>query len=79
MVKVLKVFTYIEDVLVVSQCNNKLYNKLSTPGNNGSPSSPVSMLPVDAVVLFVKANDIRSLDRSSICVYNNPVKILDMQ
>src|SRR6516162_7386670 len=45
-----------KDVFVVGESNDKLNNEFAVSSNDGTSSAPISMLPADAIVLFVKAD-----------------------
>ena len=66
----------IEDILVVGKSNDELDDELPTSCYNGTASTPISMLPVDAVILFVKTDDVLGVLGSSIRVDENTIEIL---
>lgn len=48
----------VEDVLVVGKGDDELNNQLSSSGHDGTSGPPVGVLPADAVVLLVDADDV---------------------
>jgi hypothetical protein len=66
----------IENILIVGKSNDKLDDKLATSCYNGTASAPVGMFPVDAVILFVKTDDVLCVLGTSIGVDENTVEIL---
>ena len=60
-----------------NQRDNVLHDQFAFASHDCSPSSPVGMLPVDAIVLFVDADDIWCFLALAIGAYNNAVEIFD--
>jgi hypothetical protein len=66
----------IEDILIVGKSNDKLDDELATSCYNSTASAPVSVFPVDAVILFVKTNYVLCVLGSSIGVDESTIEIL---
>ena len=66
-----------EDVLVVCQSDDELHYELTATSNHCSTGSPVSVLPVDAIILFMNANDVGCCLTLAVWADNNTVEILD--
>lgn len=66
-----------KDVLVVGKGDDELNDKFAATCQNCSARAPIGMLPVDAVVLFVNADDVGSYLSVTVSPYDHAVKILD--
>ena len=67
---------YIEDVLVVGNCQNELNYQFAAPGNNGTPGAPVCVLPAYSVVLLVKTDCVWHFLSLTIWSVDDSIKIL---
>lgn len=65
-----------KDVFVVGKGNDKLEDKDTTTGDDGTTSTPVGVLPVDAFILFVQADGVLGDIGAAIRVGQNSVKVL---
>lgn len=68
--------TYVENVLVVSEGDDELDYQFSASSGHSATSHPVGMLPANAVVLFVKANDMLRFLCRSVCAHKHTIKVL---
>ena len=66
-----------EDVFVVGESDDELNDKFTATRDDCPAGPPVRVLPVDAVVLFVDANDIWCLLALAIWTDNHAVEILN--
>jgi hypothetical protein len=68
--------TYVEHVFVVGESNDELNNELSLTSGYSTVGHPVGVLPANAVILLVEADDLGSLLCLTSSVYKNAVKVL---
>lgn len=66
-----------ENVFVVGKRDDKLDNELATTGDNSPTSPPISMFPVDAVVLLVNADDIWRLLAGAVGINDYAIEVFD--
>lgn len=67
----------VEHILVIRQRDDELHNQLSSPCHHGASSPPIGVLPADAIVLLMDANDIRSDFALAIRAGDHTVEVLD--
>ena len=68
--------TYIEHILVVCKSDDELDHKLTTPTDHRATSSPIGMLPIDAVVLLMNTDDVGCASCLTVCANDNTIEIL---
>lgn len=65
-----------KDVLVVGEGEDVLDDELAAAGDDGAAGAPVGVLPADAVVLLVQADDVFGLGGRAVRVGEQAVKVL---
>jgi hypothetical protein len=66
-----------EHVFVVGKRDDELNDEFAAASHNSAPGSPVRVLPVDPVVLFVDADDVWCLLASAVRADDHAVEIFD--
>lgn len=67
----------VEYVFVVGKGDDELDNQFSATSNDSSTGSPVGMLPVDAVILLVKTDDILGDLGFTLVINKYTIKVLE--
>jgi hypothetical protein len=49
---------YIENVLIICESDHELHDQFTTTSSNSTTSSPVGVLPIDSIILFVETDDV---------------------
>lgn len=63
-------------ILTIGKRNDELDDKFTAAGDDGTVGAPIRVLPADAVVLLVYADNILSLLAGAACVYEHTIQIL---
>jgi hypothetical protein len=67
----------VEDVFVVGKGDDELDNQFSAASNDSSTGSPVGMLPIDAIILLMKTDDILSDLGLTLVINKYTIKVLE--
>jgi hypothetical protein len=67
---------YVENVLIVGQGDHELHNQFTTTSSDSPSSSPVGVLPVDSIILFMETDDVFRYFAIAFSVRYDTVKIL---
>lgn len=67
----------VEDVFVVGKGDDELDNQFSAASNDSSTGSPVGMLPVDAIILLMKTDDILGDLGLTLVINKYTIKVLE--
>jgi hypothetical protein len=67
---------HIKYVFIVGERDDELHHKFSAARNDRSTGPPICVLPVDAVVLLVQADDIRCYFAAAVSANDDAVEVL---